>query len=98
MRGPVQINNAFVALGSNLASPIDQVTRAFDELAKLPHTELLKRSALYRSAPISEIVQPDFINAAAKLATSLSPEDLLDALLDIERRHGRIRGSEKKRT
>jgi 2-amino-4-hydroxy-6-hydroxymethyldihydropteridine diphosphokinase len=35
--------------------------------------------------------QPDFVNAVAKIATSLSPQALLQALLHIEHQHGRKR-------
>jgi 2-amino-4-hydroxy-6-hydroxymethyldihydropteridine diphosphokinase len=37
--------------------------------------------------------QPDYINAVAKLETLLTPQALLDAMLAIERAHGRIRGA-----
>ncbi|MFX5869818.1 2-amino-4-hydroxy-6-hydroxymethyldihydropteridine diphosphokinase, partial [Acinetobacter baumannii] len=35
--------------------------------------------------------QPDFINAVARVRTTLEPQALLDALLEIERTHGRVR-------
>ena len=35
--------------------------------------------------------QPDFVNACALVETALAPRALLDALLDIERTHGRVR-------
>ena len=82
---------AFVALGANLNDPAAQVTAAFTELAALPQTRLIKRSALYRSAPVGHRDQPDFINAAAQLETELAPRALLDALLALEREHGRTR-------
>lgn len=82
---------AFIALGSNLANPQSQVLTAFDELAKLRSSRLLTRSSLYRSAPVGRLDQPDFINAAAYMETVLSPHELLAALLDIERAHGRVR-------
>jgi 2-amino-4-hydroxy-6-hydroxymethyldihydropteridine diphosphokinase len=82
---------AVVALGSNLDGPEAQVRRAFDEVGALPATRLLARSALYRTAPVGFLDQPAFINACALLETSLGPRELLDALLAIERRHGRVR-------
>lgn len=90
---PHDISHAFIALGSNLGNPIAHVRQAFDELAKLPTTRLLVYSALYRSAPIGRLDQPDFINAVASIETQLSPQVLLRALLDIEQRHGRVRES-----
>ncbi|MBL8498169.1 2-amino-4-hydroxy-6-hydroxymethyldihydropteridine diphosphokinase [Nitrosomonas sp. JL21] len=86
-------NRAFIALGSNLDNPIDQVQGAFEELAQLPHTSLIGRSSLYRSAPVGRLDQPDFINAVACIETLLAPLELLHALLAIEQRHGRVRES-----
>jgi 2-amino-4-hydroxy-6-hydroxymethyldihydropteridine diphosphokinase len=82
---------AAIALGANLASPEAQVTRAFDELARLPGTTLIARSSLYRTAPVGYAGQPAFINAAALVDTTLSPRALLEGLLAIERAHGRVR-------
>ena len=53
--------------------------------------ELLARSSLYRTAPVGYVDQPDFVNAVAVVETALAPAQLLDALLAIERRHGRVR-------
>lgn len=82
---------AFIGMGSNLRSPERQILLAFDELASLPGCRLAGRSSLYKTAPIGYADQPDFVNAVAELWTMLSAQTLLDGLLDIERRHGRIR-------
>lgn len=82
---------AYIGLGSNLQDPESHLQNAFDDLAALPHTRLVARSSLYRSAPVGYTDQPDFINAVAQISTDLAPEPLLDALLAIERRHGRRR-------
>lgn len=82
---------AFIALGSNLDDPRAQVERGFDALAALPRTALTARSRMFRTPPWGMLEQPDFVNAVAKLATTLSPRALLDALLGIEARAGRVR-------
>ncbi|HWU75921.1 MAG TPA: 2-amino-4-hydroxy-6-hydroxymethyldihydropteridine diphosphokinase [Rhodanobacter sp.] len=82
---------AYVALGSNLANPRQQVLDGMESLAMLPATRLLRRSALYRTPPWGVLEQPAFINAAVQLDTGLSPHALLDALLAIEQRAGRVR-------
>ncbi len=84
---------AFIGLGSNLEDPVLQVRRAFGELALLSASRLLQCSSLYRSEPLGQLDQPDFINAVAQIETMLAPNDLLDALLAIEQRHGRVRTS-----
>lgn len=83
--------DAFIGIGSNLDDPTFHVRRTLEELAHLPSTRLQSHSSLYRSAPVGRMDQPDFINAAAQLRTALPPHDLLNALLEIEQNHGRVR-------
>jgi 2-amino-4-hydroxy-6-hydroxymethyldihydropteridine diphosphokinase len=84
-------HQAFVALGSNLQNPIEQIQKAFASLNQLPETRLLKQSSLYCSAPVGYDNQPDFINAVALLETTLGPEAILQAILGIEKTFGRER-------
>ena len=61
-----------VGLGSNLDGPARQLEIAFELLESIsPESEMLGRSSLYRSAPFGGIEQPDFVNAAAAMTTSL---------------------------
>ncbi|HKU88726.1 MAG TPA: 2-amino-4-hydroxy-6-hydroxymethyldihydropteridine diphosphokinase [Steroidobacteraceae bacterium] len=80
---------AYVGIGSNLEDPRRQVERAFDALARLPKSRLVLRSALFRTVPFGEVVQPAFVNAAAGLLTQLAPEELLNGLREAERALGR---------
>ena len=82
---------AYIALGSNLEEPQRQLQGGFAALARLPDTQLVAQSSLYRSAPVGYANQPDFVNAVAVIHTTLTPRALLDALLSIERMHGRVR-------
>lgn len=81
----------WIGLGSNLDQPAQQLTRAFQELDQLPHTQLLQTSGLWQSKPMGPQDQPDFINAVAELATDLPPLDLLDALQQLELQHQRVK-------
>lgn len=83
---------AYIALGSNLEDPRTQVERGFAALAALPHTRVDARSRLFLTRPWGVRDQPDFVNAVAAIHTDLSPRELLDALLAIETRAGRVRG------
>lgn len=90
------MHQAFVALGSNLQNPVQQLERAFIAISNLPATQLIKKSSLYRTAPVDcpELTSapvPDFINAVAEIQTELSPADLLLALHGIEDAAGRER-------
>jgi 2-amino-4-hydroxy-6-hydroxymethyldihydropteridine diphosphokinase len=67
------------------------VQRGFDEIAALPGTRLLAKSPLYRTAPVGYLDQPPFVNACALVETSLAPRALLERLLELEQRHGRVR-------
>lgn len=82
---------AFIGLGSNLGDSCEQIKLAFTKIAKFPGINLLAASSLYRSAPIGFLEQPDFVNAVAKVATHLTPQALLVALLAIEQHYGRER-------
>ncbi len=85
------VETAYIALGSNLSEPRRQLQAGFAALACLPGTQLVAQSSLYRSAPVGYADQPEFVNAVAALRTALAPRALLDALLAIERAHGRVR-------
>ncbi len=82
---------AFVALGANIGEPVQHLRAAVVDLDALPGTTVVARSSLYRSAPVGLVDQPDFINAVVSVDTTLAPLELLQALLAIEARHGRVR-------
>jgi len=86
---------AYIGIGSNLASragsPAQIVQAAMSALNGLG--KVVARSSLYETEPVGFTDQPAFVNAVAALETELSPEDLLEKLLDIERRFGRDRKS-----
>ncbi|MBI1174830.1 MAG: 2-amino-4-hydroxy-6-hydroxymethyldihydropteridine diphosphokinase [Sideroxydans sp.] len=82
---------AYIGLGSNLAEPKVQVLQALQALDGLPYSRVMACSSLYRSAPVGYLEQPDFINAVAQIETGLAPRELLDALLELERKCGRTR-------
>ena len=82
---------AFVALGSNLGDPAQQIRSALRALAALPGTRLVRQSSFYRNPPEGGADQPEYINAVAQIETGAAPRELLDRLLEIERAHGRVR-------
>ena len=82
---------AFVGLGSNLGDREQTLRRAVDELGRLPQTKVRGVSELRDTAPVGYVDQPRFLNGAAELETRLSPRELLDQLLRIERDLGRDR-------
>ena len=85
------MTRAWIGLGSNLDNPRDQILNAFRELAESDGISLVARSSLYLSEPMGPQDQPDFINAAALVDTTLDPLALLAVLQGIEQRHARRR-------
>jgi 2-amino-4-hydroxy-6-hydroxymethyldihydropteridine diphosphokinase len=85
------MTTAFIALGSNLQSPQQQVLIAFDALKRLPKTTFVQHSSLYKTAPVGYDNQPDFINAVAEVTTALTAHALLEAILAVEQNFGRER-------
>lgn len=82
---------AFIGLGSNLGQAKETINQALAALAHLPGTRMVAHSMLYRTPPWGRVDQPDFINAVAQLQTQLAPLMLLEHLLALERRFGRVR-------
>ena len=81
---------AFVALGANLGDPVVAVSGAMECIAVIEGVCLIRRSALYRTAPIDSS-GPDYINAVIEIETDLSAPDLLAELQRIEEEAGRSR-------
>jgi 2-amino-4-hydroxy-6-hydroxymethyldihydropteridine diphosphokinase len=82
---------AFVALGSNLGDPKQNVLRAMERLQVLSDLQLL-RSSLWQSTPVDcPPGSPLFVNAVVGLVprASATPENLLDRLQSLEQEFGR---------
>jgi 2-amino-4-hydroxy-6-hydroxymethyldihydropteridine diphosphokinase len=86
------MTRSFVGLGANLEQPRAQIERALELLAAEEGVELVAVSTLCETDPVGYEAQPRFLNGAAELRTSLSARQLLERLLAIERRLGRVRG------
>ena len=82
---------AYIALGSNLRSPRQQLRDAVAALGNLPDSRIDRISSIYRSAAVGPGPQPDYLNAALLLRTALTPMSLLHALQQIEQDQGRER-------
>ncbi|HDS7134525.1 2-amino-4-hydroxy-6-hydroxymethyldihydropteridine diphosphokinase [Klebsiella sp. CN_Kp104] len=85
----------YIAIGSNLASPLEQVNAAIRALADIPDSRVVSVSSLYRTPPLGPQDQPDYLNAAVALETPLAPEALLDHTQRIELQQGRVRKAER---
>lgn len=86
---------AYIALGSNLASPLEQVNAALKAIADIPDSRIVAVSSFYRTPPLGPQDQPDYLNAAVALDTTLAPEELLNHTQRIELQQGRERKAER---
>ena len=84
---------AYVAIGSNLGDRSGHLARARAALASLPDTAVIAASAIEETPPLGGLDQPAYLNQMVLLETGLSPRQLLDACLAIERESGRVRGA-----
>ncbi|MDF4003238.1 2-amino-4-hydroxy-6-hydroxymethyldihydropteridine diphosphokinase [Luteibacter sp. PPL552] len=82
---------ALIGLGGNLGDVRGRLRDAIDALERVPGVHVTARSRIYRTPPWGHLDQPDFINAAIAVSTSLDAHALLDALLAVERSLGRVR-------
>ena len=81
----------FVGIGSNIGDSATIVEQALTQLNSIRGCTLTGQSSLYRSEPVSDIPQDDYINAVAMLDTSLEPLALLLELQAIEHAYYRQR-------
>lgn len=81
---------AYVAIGSNVGDSQAIVQQAMRDIGALPHTVLLEQSSIWKTAPW-QTQGPDFLNAVVRVQTSLAPQELMSALLNLENKAGRTR-------
>ncbi|MBD3878780.1 MAG: 2-amino-4-hydroxy-6-hydroxymethyldihydropteridine diphosphokinase [Quinella sp. 1Q5] len=81
----------YLGLGANLGERELTLRRAIECVKKIPTVKLQRVSSFYESEPWGVEGQPNYINAAIKIATELEPLTLLDELQRIELELGRIR-------
>jgi len=99
-------NIAAIGLGSNVGDREANLTHACIVLAGLPHSRVLARSSVIETEPVgphttlqavastsstSPSLGGPYLNAALLLKTTLTPHELLEHLLLIERGAGRVR-------
>ena len=80
--------DAVIGLGSNLGDRRGYLTLAAARIRGLG--AIVRASAIYETDPVGA-PQPQFLNAALRLETELSPSELLSGLLAVEGSLGRVR-------
>ena len=85
------MERVFIGLGGNQGDSLATLKRAAQQISALPNTTHVAASHFYQSPAWGGVEQADFINAVLEVYTQLTPQELLERLLDIERQHGRNR-------
>jgi 2-amino-4-hydroxy-6-hydroxymethyldihydropteridine diphosphokinase len=82
---------AFLGLGSNQGDRAALLAEALGRLDRAAGIRVTAVSSVYATAPVGVLDQPEFLNLAAEVRTTLGPRQLLAACLEIERALGRVR-------
>ena len=83
--------SVYIALGSNLNNPREQLQIAISYIRAIPKTVVMAESSVYETKPVGPQDQPDFMNQVIAVETELTPHELLYALQAIENKMGRVR-------
>lgn len=82
---------AYLGLGSNLGDRAGNLRQALVQLQQAGGIRVTRVSPTYETDPVGYLDQPAFLNLVAEVQTTLTPRDLLEACLQVERRLGRVR-------
>ena len=85
------MKEVYISIGGNLGDKRENLRNALIKIHENKNIILTKISSFYETDPWGKTDQQPFLNAAAKILTNLSPEDLLKTLQNIEKEMGRVR-------
>lgn len=95
MINPLRQNSAhggvFIGLGSNQGERARWLAMALAKLRSHEAVFEVRESSLYETEPLGFLAQPAFINQVVEIFTNLTPQRLLERLLQIENELGRVR-------
>ena len=83
------IHEVYLSLGSNLGNRLAYLSDAVHRLGALPGSAVESVSSVYETEPVGFKKQPDFLNLALHLRTSLSPAELFQETKQVEGEVGR---------
>ena len=91
MNDLTMISEVYLSLGSNLGDRAENVKSALEALDNIDEINVVASSSFYETEPVGVTEQPKFINAAAKVETSLGPRELLKKIKSTEAMLGRAK-------
>jgi len=83
--------SAFVGIGSNLGDREGNFRRAVELLSAEDGIDVVAVSEIRETDPVGAVEQGPFLNGAVRIETDLAPRELLERLLAVEARLGRVR-------
>ena len=81
----------FLGLGSNVGNRKKYLEKAIKALKGMPEITVTSMSSVYETEPLGGIEQNRFLNMVIKIETTLAPNKLLEAIMEIEKDLGRVR-------
>ena len=87
---------AAIGVGTNLGPRLELIQKARELLELTPHTKIVRAAKIYETKAIGP-AQPDYLNTAWCVETTLSAEQLFKELMHIEQSLGRAPRSESTR-
>ena len=88
--------DTYIAIGSNLGDRERTIESAVRSIGDLDATAVVRVSAIIETEPVGPDGQGPYLNGVLGVRTRMRPRALLDALMEIERAHGRDRDREQR--
>ena len=82
--------DVWIGIGGNIGDVQETIEHAIEAIANEPTTRVVARAGFYRTRPVGPVDQPDFLNTAIHIDTSMSPDALLAFLKETEAALGRL--------
>lgn len=86
-----QKHRVFIALGSNIGDLSFNLNTATSHISALEGTAIIKKATPIMTKPVGDVDQDDFLNSVIEIETTLTPEELMESLLSIEKEMKRKR-------
>ncbi|MEP6674549.1 MAG: 2-amino-4-hydroxy-6-hydroxymethyldihydropteridine diphosphokinase [Ferruginibacter sp.] len=84
------MNTAYLLIGGNMGHRINNIKTAIKKIEQLIG-HISRQSSIYETAAWGNRQQPDFLNQVIVVETKLDPAKLMNTILIIEEKMGRIR-------
>src|SRR5699024_7468598 len=85
------MKNVYLALGSNIEPREEYIKKALQALNAHQQIAIIKKSSVYKTAPVGYTDQASFLNMVIEVETSQLPLDVLEVCQSIEKQLGRRR-------